>query len=225
MGTTIGYVRVSTQRQAEEGISLEMQVHKIRQYCALNDLELIGIYGDPGISGKSVKGRAGIQAIMELVRRKRIDAVVTYSLSRLARNTIEALETAQMMDRAGVSLHSLTETLDTGSALGRFFFTLTASLAAMEREMISERTTAALAQKRAQGEKTGGAVPYGYRADEQGRLTPYEPEQRGIRRIQELRADGYSYANIAAALEREGIFTRRGTPFQPTQIVRILRAA
>jgi site-specific DNA recombinase len=225
MKRAAGYIRVSTEEQSREGISLDMQRAKIQAYASLNDLELTEIVEDAGLSGKSIKGRPGMQRVLDMVTSKAVGAVIVYKLDRLARNTIEALEMAQTMDKAGVALHSISEKLDTQSALGRFFFTLTASLAEMERNLISERTAAALAQKRAQGQKTGGAVPYGYRADDQGRLIPHAGEQKAIRRIQELRADGYSYANIAAALEREGIKTRRGTAFQPTQIVRILKAA
>jgi site-specific DNA recombinase len=224
MTRAVGYIRVSTEEQSREGISLGMQVAKIRAYCELNDLDVAGIYGDPGISGKTVKARPGIQAVLHLAKSKKIDAVVTYSLSRLARNTIQCLEMAQLMDKAGVALHSISEKLDTQSALGRFFFTLTASLAEMERALISERTVAALAQKRLNGEKIGGSVPYGYRVDV-GRLIAEPKEQHAIRRIHQLRSKGYSYARIANALTKEGIFTRKGTAFRETQIVRILRAA
>jgi site-specific DNA recombinase len=224
MKTAVGYIRVSTEEQSRGGVSLEMQTTKIRQYCVLNDLLLVGIYGDPGISGKSIKARPGIQAVLHLVNKKRVDAVVTYKLDRLARNTIETLELAETMDRAGVALHSITERLDTQTALGRFFFTLTASLAEMERNLISERTTAALATKRAKGEKTGGSAPYGYRSED-GKLIPEKTEQRAIRRMTELRAKGYSYRRIAKALTEEGIFTRKGTRFRETQVIRILRKA
>jgi len=220
----VGYIRVSTEEQSREGVSLDMQASKIRAYATLNDLNLVDIIEDAGISAKTIKGRSGIQRVLELVRTKQVDAVIVYKLDRLARNVIECLEMANLMDRGGVALHSITEKLDTQSALGRFFFTLTASLAEMERGIISERTSAALAQKRSRGEKTGGDVPYGYRSVD-GKLEPNPAEQRAIGRIHELRDLGYSYQRIGDALTREGIFTRKGTAFQPTQIIRILKAA
>jgi DNA invertase Pin-like site-specific DNA recombinase len=94
----------------------------------------------------------------------------------------------------------------------------------MERNVIAERTSAALAHKKANGEKTGGYAPYGYQADEHGKLTLHLEEQRVIGRMRELRADGYSYRGVAETLTREGLFTRKGTPFRQTQIIRILRA-
>jgi site-specific DNA recombinase len=224
MRAAVGYIRVSTQEQAQGGVSLEMQIAKIRAYCDLNDLTLVGLYGDPGISGKTIKHRPGIQAVLNMVQRKRIDAVVIYKLDRLARNTVECLDVAKGMDKADVSLHSITERLDTQSALGRFFFTLIASLAEMERGIISERTKAALGQKRSKGEKTGGDCPYGYRSID-GVLVPDINEQQLITHIKALRGKGFSYKKIADALTEKGLFTRKETKFQPTQITRILKAA
>lgn len=221
----VGYIRVSTDEQAREGISLEMQAVKVRSYAELNDLALVDIIQDAGISGKSTRARPGVQTLMDLVKARNINAVIVYKLDRLARNTVECLNMAQQMDKCGVALHSISERLDTQSALGRFFFTLTASLAEMERNLIAERTTAALAQKRSRGEKTGGSVPYGFVADDAGRLVEHPEEQAAIRRMRELRCQGFSYQRIAERLTDEGIFTRKGTPFQENQVVRILRRA
>lgn len=220
----IGYVRVSTEEQSREGVSLQMQIDKIKAYCVSYDLELAAIYGDPGISAKTIEKRPGLRAVLSMVDNQRIDGVVAYKLDRLCRNTIDALELARQLDKKGVALHSITEKLDTQSALGRFFFTLTASLAEMERGLISERTKAALAQKRMNGQKTGGDVPYGFTADENGKLICNEREQRIVSRINALKADGYSIRRIVTALEVEGFRTRKGTPFSKTQVERILAA-
>ncbi|MGO9116826.1 MAG: recombinase family protein [Desulfomonilaceae bacterium] len=219
---TMGYVRVSTEEQSREGISLEMQTAKIRQYAELNDLELVEIVQDAGLSGKSVAGRPGIQKVLSMVKSREVQAVVCYKLDRLARNTIECLEMAKLMDKAGVALHSISEKLDTQSALGKFFFTLTASLAEMERGIISERTAAALAQKRANGEKTGGDRPFGYQVQD-GRLIPDIAEQRAIRRIVELRQERFSLRQIVRVLREEGVRNRKGSPFCKTQVERVLR--
>ncbi len=224
MKKAVGYVRVSTEEQSREGVSLEMQAVKVRQYAELNDLELVEIVQDAGLSGKSIAGRPGIQTVLAMIRAHTIDAVIVYKLDRLARNTIQCLEMAQLMDKAGVALHSISEKLDTQSALGRFFFTLTASLAEMERGIISERTAAALAQKRSNGEKTGGDCPFGYRV-QAGRLIPDLEEQRAVKRIIQLRAEGFSLRQIARVLTEEGIRRRDGGPFGKTQVERILKRA
>jgi len=220
----VGYVRVSTEEQSREGVSLDTQAAKIRAYADLHDMDLVGIIEDAGISGKSIKARPGIRAVLEMVKARKVDAVIVYKLDRLARNTIECLEMAKLMDKSGCAEHSISEKLDTQSALGRFFFTLTASLAEMERGLISERTKAALAQKRANGEKTGGDCPYGYKAVN-GKLVADMAEQRLISRIRELKGNGLSLRKIVAALEADGYRTRKGTKITKTQVERILKAA
>jgi len=224
MNTAVGYIRVSTEEQSREGISLEMQTEKIKQYAGLNDLTILEIIEDAGVSGKTIKARPGVQRVLSLVRSKQVDGVIVYSLSRLGRNTIEILEMTETMDKYGVALHSITEKLDTQSAMGRFFFTLTASLAQMERQLISERTAAALATKKGKGEKTGGSVPYGYTVAD-GVLVAEESEQIVISFVRKLRQQGLSIRRIAYTLTSEGTFNRKGRPFQHTQIVRILKAA
>jgi site-specific DNA recombinase len=89
-----------------------MQRAKLRAYAALEDLDLVEIVADEGISGCSIKSRPGIQNIIEMVEKRQVEAVVVFKLDRLARNTIEALEISQLMDRKGAALHSITEKLD-----------------------------------------------------------------------------------------------------------------
>ena len=175
--TTIGYVRVSTEDQAKEGVSLDNQKSKIEAYCQLKDLELSEIVEDAGISAKNLK-RPGVQKVLRMARKKQVDAIVVYKLDRIFRSTVDALETTKMFDKWGVSFHSIEETLDTQSAMGRFFFTLTAALAEMERRIIGERTKAALSHKRSRNEKTGGNVPYGYDLTPAGILIENDIERR-----------------------------------------------
>ena len=221
MVKAVGYVRVSTEEQAKGGISLDMQRAKIRTYTELHDMELIGIIADEGISGCSIKARPGIQQVLEKVRNKEIRVVVIYKLDRLARNTIDALEMAQLMDKKGVALHSITERLDTKSAMGRFFFTLMASIAEMEREIISERIQAAMDRKKEKEEACNNNPPYGYRVID-GRVIPDLQEQKAIRRILELRSQGNTLFGIIENLTNEGIFNRKGKPFGKTQIHNVL---
>ena len=127
----IGYVRVSTEDQAKEGVSLDNQKSKIVAYCQLKDLDLSEIIEDAGISAKNLK-RPGVQRVLKLARTKQVDAIVVYKLDRIFRSTTDALETTKLFEKWAVSFHSIEETLDTQSAMGRFFFTLTAALAEME---------------------------------------------------------------------------------------------
>jgi len=219
----IGYIRVSTEDQAKEGISLDNQKSKIEAYCQLKDLDLSEIIEDAGISAKNLK-RPGVQKVLNLARTKQVDAVVIYKLDRIFRSTVDALETTRLFDKWGVSFHSIEETLDTQSAMGRFFFTLTAALAEMERCIIGERTKAALSHKRSRNEKTGGDVPYGYNLTPAGILIKNNNEQNVIRLIRRLNRDGYSLRKICRELEKEGHLTKRGNAvWHPQTISSILK--
>lgn len=204
----VGYIRVSTEDQAREGVSLEAQRAKIEQYAALRDMDLLEIVEDPGISAKDLR-RPGVKRILELARRRKVEAIVVLKLDRMFRSTEDALQTTRRFDKWGISFHSILETLDSKSAMGRFFFTLTAALAEMERSLVAERTRAALAHKRTKGEKTGGDVPFGYDL-KGGVLVENEAEQRILKRILKARGRGLSLRRIARGLEAKGIRTKRG---------------
>lgn len=217
----IGYVRVSTEEQAKHGISLPMQHAKIQAYAALEAMDLEGVIEDAGISGCSIKARPGIQHVLQLVRQREVDAVIVFKLDRLARNTVEALQIASLMDRKGVALHSITEKLDTKSPVGRFFLTLLASLAEMERGIISERIRAVMERKRERQEPRNGNPPYGFRILA-GKVVPDLHEQKVIQRILCLRSGGHTIFGIINILREEGMVNRRGRPFGKTQIHNLL---
>ena len=223
----IGYVRVSTEDQAKEGVSLDNQRTKIRAYADLKDLELVGIIEDAGISAKNLN-RPGVQEVLRMARKKEVEAVVVYKLDRMFRSTVDALETTKRFDKWGVAFHSIHETLDTQSAMGRFFFTLIAALAEMERGIVGERTKAALKHKRSNGEKTGGDIPFGYSLDLDGKtLVEHPREQEAIKLIKRLKWKGYSLRAICRELEKEGYLTKTGkAKWNPKTVKSILvRAA
>ena len=217
----VGYIRVSTEEQARGGISLDMQQAKIRAYADLEGLELVEIFSDEGISGCSIKIRPGVQKAIRMVRDKAVEAVIIYKLDRLARNTVEALEIASLMDQRSVALHSITEKLDTKSAIGRFFFTLLASLAEMERQLIGERIQAAMERKRQKGEPCNGNPPYGHRIID-WQVVPDPTEQMAIKRIHQLREQGHTIHGIYQTLAEEGFVNRKGRPLASTQIHTII---
>ena len=219
----VGYIRVSTEDQTQ-GVSLENQKAKIKAYADLKDLQLIGIIEDAGISAKNLN-RPGVQEVLKMARKKKVEAVIVYKLDRMFRSTIDALETTKMFDRWNIAFHSIQETLDTQSAMGRFFFTLTAALAEMERGIIGERTKAALKHKRLNGEKTGGDIPFGYSLGIDGQtLMEDREEQEVIRVMMDLKGKGCSLRSIGEELQRRGYLTKTGkTTWHPQSIARILK--
>lgn len=218
----IGYIRVSTEEQAAHGISLDAQRAKIEAYALTKDLELVGIIEDAGKSAKDLK-RPGVQEVLKKARRKEIDAVIIVKLDRMFRCTVDALNTAQDFDRRGVALHSIHESLDTQSAMGKFFFTLTAALAEMERGLIGERTRSALARKKERRE-VYGEVPYGYDVVG-GSLVDNSQEQQVKARVGKMRHDGMSYQRIADALNADGVPTKKGCTWTAMQVSRVAKAA
>jgi DNA invertase Pin-like site-specific DNA recombinase len=218
----VGYVRVSTQGQADDGVSLEAQRAKLAAYCQLNDGELLEVFADEGVSGTD-RSRAGLAAAMALAKKHRA-ALVVYSLSRLTRSTRHALELADELERAGCDLVSLSEKIDTTTPAGRMVFRLLAALAEFERDQTAARTSDALQHLKRQGRRYG-TVPHGMRAVEGGRLEQDQAEQEILRIVRELRADGMSLREISAELASRGAFNRQGRPFNPKSLRSILLQA
>ncbi len=213
----VGYVRVSTERQASEGVSLDAQTARIRSWAAGQGLEVAAVHVDAGLSGGKAANRPGLQAALADACKRRAPLVV-YSLSRMARSTKDALAIAERLEKSGADLVSLSESIDTTSAAGKMVFRMLAVLAEFERDLVSERTTSALAFKRRQGERISGKIPYGYRLE--GRSLVEVPAQQDvIRIILEWRARGISLRAIAAELEARQIPRQNGSHVWPSNVV------
>lgn len=219
MQKAIGYIRVSTQGQADEGVSMEAQRAKIEAWCALNDYELVAIYEDAGISGGSMKGREGLAAALSTVGRGH--ALIAYSISRLARSTKDMLQIAETLSARGADLVSVTEKIDTTTAAGRMVFKMLAVLADFERDQIGERTRMALSHKRAKRE-VYSATPYGFQAIE-GRLIEVEQEAAVVAEMQASRKAGHTLQAIADSLNQRGIPTKHGRQWRPSTIHHLLK--
>lgn len=218
------YTRVSTTRQADEGVSLDAQLAKGRAWCLAMGYQVSAEFCDAGISGKRADNRPELQAALAAVCASG-GTLIVYSLSRLARSTKDAIGMAEKLDRAGADLVSLSEDINTISASGKMIFRLLAVMAEFERDLVGERTRAALAHKRNQGYKTGGAVPFGFSAGPDGRLVECKPEQEAIRLIRALRAKGYTLRDIGGELGRRGILSKKGNTWNPKTIKKILDRA
>jgi site-specific DNA recombinase len=218
----IGYVRVSTEDQAMHGVSLDAQRAKIQAYCALQDFELSELIADEGRSAKTTD-RAGLQRAMKAIAKGEAQALVVVKIDRLSRSTMDTLELVQQVEKAGATFHSIQEKIDTESSTGRFFLTLLAAFAQMERDQIAERTRAALKHKQAEGQHVG-TIPYGYRIGGGGRLTPIPGEIRVIEQVRALRAAGHTLQAIADHLNASQIPTKRGGRWRPNSVSNIIAA-
>lgn len=221
---TVCYVRVSTSKQADEGISLEAQQAKAAAYAALYDLELVAVIVDAGESAKTLD-RPGLARALAMLAKGEADALLVAKLDRLTRSVVDL---GALIDRyfapGKAALLSVSENIDTRSAAGRLVLNILASVSQWEREAIGERTRDAMRHMKAQGEYTGGNAPYGFTLKD-GALVPDDFEQKVITQARELRASGLALAKVAAALDQRGIQARNGQPFAAQQISRMMLAA
>lgn len=222
--TCIGYVRVSTADQAREGVSLKAQREAIKRWAHGNGYRVGNIFQDAGLSAKTTD-RPGLQAALKALQPGQ--ALVVYSLSRMSRSTKDAISIADELSKRGCDLVSITESIDTTSAMGKLFFTMIAAMGQMERELVGERTRAALDHKRRQGEVVSRHCPYGFRRDPSNpkRLSPVASEIKALRWMSQWRGTGLSLRKIARKLADMGAFNRLGKVFSPGSISAILATA
>jgi site-specific DNA recombinase len=210
----VGYVRVSSERQAEEGVSLAAQRARIEAWCAANGGQLApaDLFVDAGISGKRADNRPGLVAALGSVTARPGAALVLYRLSRLARSTRDTINMAERLEKAGADLVSLSEKIDTTSASGKMVFRLLAVLAEFERDLISERTKTALAHLRRRGQRTG-QVPLGKSLAADGvTLEPDAAELAVVAEVRAWHAAGWTLRAIARELTARGVPTKNGRP-------------
>jgi DNA invertase Pin-like site-specific DNA recombinase len=220
----IGYVRVSTEKQADFGVSLEAQSEKIRAMTLVQGAELSEVIVDAGESAKSLN-RPGMIRLLSLVDTHAADIIIIAKLDRLTRSVKDLAELLERFNRRRVSLVSVAESLDTGTAAGRLVLNIMTSVSQWEREAIGERTRDAVRHKRANGERVG-TVPFGYRMAADGLHLEADTAEQGILvRIRELKAAGYATRRIADELNRQGLTTRRGTGWRFQYVADALRAA
>src|SRR5260370_26245920 len=158
---TIGYVRVSTDKQADRGVWLEGQAEKIRDMAVVHHAELSDIIVDGGDSAKSLT-RPGMARLLSLVDAGEVKAVIIAKLDRLTRSVKDLCTLLERFERRGVALVSVAESLDTGSAAGRLVLNIMTAVSQWEREAIGERTRDAMNHKRTNGERVGN-IQFGYR--------------------------------------------------------------
>ncbi len=203
----IGYIRVSTDEQATAGVSLDAQRAKLEQYCSLYDLELVDVVVDAGASAKNLR-RDGLQSALAALDAGTAAGLLVAKLDRLTRSVRDLSDLLEGYFGTRFSLLSVAEKVDTGSAAGRMILNIMATVSQWEREVIGERTSAALQHKIAQGEHVG-APALGWEVCE-GKLQKLDAEQAVVDRILDLRRNGLTLRAVADTLTAEGHRTKRG---------------
>jgi DNA invertase Pin-like site-specific DNA recombinase len=211
---TVGYIRVSTEQQAQEGISLDAQRTRIQAHCVSQDIRLVDIVADEGYSAKSLD-RPGLRAALRMLTDGKADAIIVVKLDRLTRSVKDLGHLCDSYFREGMSysLLSVSDSIDTRSAGGKLLLNVLMSVAQWEREAISERTREALRELRRRGVVVGCA-PYGWRysddvnAEGHRYMVEVAGEQAAIRRVVELYEVDTPVNDICRWLTWEGLLPR-----------------
>jgi site-specific DNA recombinase len=221
MKTAVLYCRVSTENQATQGVSIKNQQQLLRNYANQNGYTEFIEIADEGFSGKNIN-RPGFTQMLDLVKQKKINSVIVYSLSRFARNTMDTLRTIEVLTKHNVTFISLSEKIETDTAVGKFFISVLASLSELERNQISERTKSALMYKKSKNELIGQLM-FGYDCFDGKNLTENIEEQNTLRLMKELRERKYSYSQIANYLTENGLKNKKGEcKWYKSQVIRFL---
>ena len=238
----VGYTRVSTDEQAENGRGLEIQERAIRAFAESQGYELTAVIADPGISGATKPAeRPGYDQVLQLLgaktyvegsdpalfpdqyaRERPAGVLLVWKFDRLARSIAYAVGAVAHLVEHQVDLRSVTEPIDTATPMGRTLFAVLAGLAEQERQGITERTFGGRKVKASHGGFAGGRAPYGYRKGTDGELVMHAEEALVVRTIFNWRRLGWTLAAIAGELNALAVLAPKGRHWHPGRIAYIL---
>lgn len=217
----VGYVRVSSQSQAEN-TSIEEQKRKLLSYCDAMGHEMVAIFEEVG-SGSKMQNRPEFQNAIALLKSGEADGIIAAKLDRLGRNTRDILGLVEdVLNPLGKSMIVLDLGVDTSTPVGAMVLTVLAAMAEMERKIINERTQGGRKAKASQGGYAYGSPQFGQKASD-GSLIPDESEQQIIEIIRRHRRSGKSPQAIADYLNANGYPTKRGGIWQHTTVRNIIK--
>jgi site-specific DNA recombinase len=227
----VGYVRVSSDEQAEKGVSLDAQAERIMAWAEARGSvrDAVRVHRDEGLSGGRMDNRPGLAAAIEEACSARGSTLVVYSLSRLSRDMGDTIALTKRLDRSGVELVSLTESLDMTTAGGELQGLVVSMFSQHERKVGIERTLAAMTHKRSRGEFLG-QLPYGKMLPEGATRNAdgtYPPnvvlvddpaELAALEVLDGLHASGLGPRAIARKMTERGFPTKSGRPWAESTV-------
>ena len=218
------YCRVSTDTD-EQATSYDAQIEHYTEYIKKNPgWELAGIYADDGISGTNTKKREEFNRLIDDCMAGRVDMVVTKSISRFARNTLDCLKYIRQLKDKNIAVFFEKEAINTLDAKGEVLLTIMASLAQQESQSLSQNVRLGLQYRYQQGKVQVCTNRFlGYDKDEDGNLVINPEEAEVVRRIYREYLSGKSYYQIGQELSADGIRTAAGNDYWlPSTLKKIL---
>lgn len=223
------YLRVSTDRQAEEGLGLEIQEQAIRQWATAGGYR-IGLWTrDEGVSGSNgLDTREGLSEALGALKDKDVSGVVVYRLDRLARDLIVQETLLAEVRRLGGAVYSTSAAEagyledDPDDPSRRLIRQVLGAVSEYERSMIALRLRSGRRRKAEKGGYAYGSPAYGFEA-KGGELVPAPGEQATVDRIREMHGEGRSLREMIAVLEEEGHRPKRAKRWHPESLARIVR--
>ncbi len=224
----IGYARVSSQEQVD-GTSLKNQEDQIRAYCAMKGIDLAGVLVDAAVSGgKPLADRPAGREVVTALMTGQADSIIICKLDRGFRSASDCQINVEAWEKKNISLHILNlggQTIDTSTPTGKFFMTVTAGAAELERNLIRERCNDGRKARRAEGKRIG-EIPYGWKlADDDKSLVEAPEEQEALRLVYDMRNNGHTLQAIATELNRRGYHAKKGGQWSYGQVQSVLRRA
>jgi DNA invertase Pin-like site-specific DNA recombinase len=221
------YARVSTLMEHQTS-SYEMQVSYYTEYIQKNpNWEFIKVYTDEGISGTSIKNRLGFIEMIEDAKAGKIDYIVTKSISRFARNTLDCLSYVRLLKNLDkpVGVFFEKENLDTLDSKSELFLTILSSMAQEESKSLSLNTTWGVMKRFSQGKPHIPTTYFlGYDTDKNGNIVIDEEQAKTVRRIFREFLEGKGTGRIAKGLMQDGVLTGRGKKiWTPDSVAKVLR--
>ena len=201
---TYGYIRVSTQLQAEEGHSLGAQETQVQAYAQLQGLNLASVFVERGVTGSMpLRFRPEGEKLWNGLGPG--DNIVTPKLDRMFRSALDALTVMGQANKLGVHIHIIDLGGDvTANGIGRLVFTILAAVAEAERDRIRERIKDVKGHQRSQGRYLGGGIPFGYSVTTGGFLTPEPSQQHDLLLAYRLWRIGNSLRTLTSLMRSKG---------------------